>query len=177
MARTKGDLGFSVIDLPTDSAIVGIDPGGSGGIAIYRDGDMVATKMPDTERDLWELLAGCDPGVAFIEKVASSPQMGVKSAFTFGRSAGLLHGFLIAAGLRIEYVTPQRWQLVHRLPKVGGGLGKNDTAKKRRNKAKAQELHPQLKITNATADAILICEYGLKTIAAAWTARKRSGWV
>ena len=37
-----------------------------------------------------------------------------------------------------------------------------DTAKKNRNKAKAQELHPELKITHAIADAILICEYGIK---------------
>lgn len=178
MSRNKPYHNFepklSVIDLPTDATIVGVDPGASGGIAMFRDGVMVTHKMPATERDTWEILAGCEPGVCFIEKVGATPQMGVTSAFKFGRSAGLLHGLLIASGLRIEYVSPQRWQLVLRLPKVGGKIGQNGTAKKNRNKAKAQELYPELRITHATADAILLCEYGLRMVGASQEARRRA---
>lgn len=145
--------------------IIGVDPGQSGGIAIASlEGgrwEMRAVKMPATERELWDVFVGLDPGVAFIEKVGSTPQMGVKSAFSFGRSAGLLHMALVAAGLRIEFVSPSKWQGALRLPKIGGKIGENGTAKKNRNKAKAQELRPELKITHATADAILLCEYGL----------------
>lgn len=147
--------------------IIGIDPGVSGGIAVsgFMDGsatcEMETHKMPDTERDLWELLAMYDGATAFIEKVNAGPKMGSSAAFKFGRGCGLLHMALIAAGIRIEYVSPQKWQKQFGLISKGRGLGQDDTSKKNRNKAKAQELHPELKITHAIADAILICEYGI----------------
>jgi hypothetical protein len=64
---------------------------------------------------------------------------------------------LIASGVPFEAVTPGKWQ------KEFGLLakkGETKTAKKNRHKARAQELFPDLKITHATADALLIAEYG-----------------
>ena len=142
------------------TTIIGIDPGASGGIVVLCDGRTAAYKMPATERDVWQLLAEHEPATCYIEKVSSSPQMGVVSAFKFGRSVGLLHMAAIAAGLRVEFVTPQKWQRALGLIVKGRGLGQDDTSKKNRNKARAQELYPALKVTHAIADALLIAEYG-----------------
>lgn len=72
----------------------------------------------------------------------------------------------LAAGLRVEYVSPQKWQRALGLLSKGRGLGQGDTAKKNRNKAKAQELFPGVKVTHAIADALLLAEYGRRTLLA-----------
>jgi len=136
--------------------VIGIDPGKNGGIAWIDDqGRPCAEKMPETIQDLWELIdsislnsGGCR---AFIEAVHSSPQMGVTSAFTFGQGFGRLEMALTAARIPFERMSPQKWQ------KALGCLTKGD---KNVSKARAQELFPAMKITHATADALLIAEYG-----------------
>ena len=143
---------------------IGIDPGANGGIAwIDYNGKSCVEKMPDSLQDLWELI--CDitsypkssidgrSYKAYIEQVSSSPQMGVVSAFSFGRGYGNLEMALTAAGIPFERVRPQIWQKA--LGCMTGG-SKNIT------KARAQELFPDRKITHATADALLIAYYGTK---------------
>lgn len=117
--------------------------------------DVFALKMPDTERDVWGRIV--DGGVrsertvfAVIERVHSMPKQGVASSFKFGRSYGFLRGCLIASGIPFEEVTPQVWQ------KALGCLSRGD---KNVTKARAQQLFPSLKITHATADALLLAEY------------------
>lgn len=148
--------------------IIGIDPGKSGGIAWIGDNGPCVEKMPETLTDLWDLILTdiaisekrycIDPAKdcikAYIEVVHSSPQMGVKSAFTFGNSYGHLEMALTAARIPFERVRPQQWQ------KTMGCLTKGD---KNVSKRKAQELFPSMKITHATADALLIAEYGRRT--------------
>lgn len=145
------------------STIIGIDPGTNGGIAWITNGKACVEKMPDTLQDLWELI--CDvtnhprstidgrKHKAYIEQVHSSPQMGVKSAFTFGNGFGHLEMALTAAGIPFERVRPQVWQ------KAMGCMTKGD---KNVSKRKAQELFPSMKVTHATADALLIASYGAK---------------
>jgi hypothetical protein len=141
--------------------IIGIDPGGNGGIA-WHDGERArVVKMPATLQDLWELVDnirqdGFREGpwakiTACLEQVHSSPQMGVKSAFTFGNGFGHLEMALTAAGIPFVRVSPQKWQ---------GALGCRTGGDKNVSKARAQELFPDLKPTHATADALLIMEYG-----------------
>lgn len=142
---------------------IGIDPGKSGGIAWITDGKPCVEKMPGSLRDLWDLI--CDitnhprstvdgrKFKAFIEQVHSSPQMGVKSAFTFGNGFGHLEMALTAAGIPFERVRPQKWQ------QVMGCLTKGD---KNVSKRRAQELFPSMKVTHSTADALLIADYGAK---------------
>jgi Holliday junction resolvasome RuvABC endonuclease subunit len=138
---------------------IGIDPGTNGGIAWITDGRACAEKMPDTLQDLWELIASVRLNsvtprtgiMAYIEQVHSSPQMGVKSAFTFGQGFGHLEMALTAAGIPFERVRPQVWQ------KSLGCMTKGD---KNITKRKAQELFPEIKITHAIADSLLIAEYG-----------------
>jgi hypothetical protein len=143
---------------------IGVDPGVNGAIAwIDERGKSCVEKMPDTLQDLWELI--CDitnfprstidgrKYKAYIEQVSSSPQMGVVSAFSFGRGYGNLEMALTAAGIPFERVRPQVWQ------KAMGCMTKGD---KNISKAKAQELFPDKKVIHATADALLIALYGTK---------------
>lgn len=137
--------------------VVGVDPGVNGGIAFLGSEAPRAFKMPETEKDLYDLLAAYafDYPPVFLEYVRSSPQQGVVSAFTFGRGYGFLRGIITALRYPLHDVTPQKWQ------KALGCLSGGD---KNVTKAKAQALFPQLKITHATADALLIAEYGRRTL-------------
>ena len=133
---------------------IGIDPGLSGGIAfIPTTGQAWAHKMPETDRDLIDLLRdsiNMFDARATLEFVSSSPQMGVKSAFTFGEGYGRLQMALTALGVPYERVRPQAWQ------KAMGCLTRGD---KNVSKRRAQELFPALKVTHAIADALLIAEF------------------
>ena len=147
------------------NCFIGIDPGKGGGIAILRDiGPTTTHKMPESDRDLFDLLTSTKIAplapVAFVEKVGATPQMGVVSAFKFGQSVGMLRMACVAARIRLEYVTPQKWQKHFGLIVKGRGLAQGDTAKKNRNKARAQELFPAVKVTHAIADALLLADYG-----------------
>jgi Holliday junction resolvasome RuvABC endonuclease subunit len=141
------------------STVIGIDPGKLGGIAWITDGKPCVEKMPETLADLWNLIESIvysdhpqNPNCkAYLESVHSSPQMGVKSAFTFGNGFGHLEMALTAAGIPFERVSPQRWQ------KAMGCMTKGD---KNVSKRRAQELFPAIKVTHATADALLLAEYG-----------------
>jgi len=135
---------------------IGIDPGKSGGIAVIEQtsaGVLVTTqKLDATEADISKVLDVFSLQARFcmIEKVHATPQMGVVSAFTFGRSFGFLIGVLTAHKIPFDFVTPQRWQ--KSLGCLSGG-DKNVT------KAAAQRLFPSVRFTHATADATLIAEY------------------
>ena len=136
---------------------IGIDPGKSGAIAALNDnGELDCGQEPQrndaTESDIADFIAVCAAcsKFAFIERVAARPGQGVSSSFKFGQSYGFLRGLLIANGIPFEEVTPQKWQ------SAMGCLSKGD---KNVTKARAQQLFPQLKITHANADAILIAEY------------------
>lgn len=101
-----------------------------------------------------------------LEDVHSTPQMGVKSAFTFGYSVGYVRGHLDAFTQSYRLVSPQAWQREYGLiiegRKMLGKDGKRKSDdKKKLTKAKAVEMYPHEKsrITHATADAILIAEY------------------
>ena len=142
---------------------IGIDPGASGGIAFIEvtnpeNGDLpFAMKQPETDRDIYHIISQlrwCGEKevkcFAMLEKVHAMPKQGVSSTFTFGQNYGKLQMALIASGIPFEYVTPQKWQKA--LQCLTGG-------QKNVSKSKAQELFPHLKITHATADALLLAEY------------------
>jgi crossover junction endodeoxyribonuclease RuvC len=136
-----------------ESVVIGIDPGKSGALALVGLEEAVAYKLDNTERDIYEKLVefAAQADFAFIEKVNAMPKQGVSSTFKFGQSYGFLRGILVASGIPFEYVTPAKWQRA--LSCLSGG-DKNVT------KGRAQELFPNLKITHAIADSLLIAEYG-----------------
>jgi len=138
-----------------ENVYVGIDPGQGGGIAVICGCVVLTTKMPETERDLLDYLTECvtlsdGEVVAMLERVHSSPQMGVSSSFKFGCAFGRLRMALVAAAIPFDEVTPQRWQ------KALGCLSSGD---KNVTKRRAQELFPDLTVTHALADALLIATY------------------
>lgn len=145
---------------------IGIDPGKSGGIAAVWPNRMIcrAERMPSTEGDVLALLtqlvdagmeSGGDPGCfAVLERVASSPQMGVVSAFTFGQGYGALRMALHAAGIPFDAVTPGKWQQL---------MGCRSKGDKNVTKRRAQELWPRFAVTHATADALLLADYARRT--------------
>ena len=149
---------------------IGCDPGKSGGIvALNADGGIhLAEKMPDTDMGVWDLfeqLALVDAldgnMVAVIEKVWAMPSgsgaaMGVSSAFSFGMGYGALKMALTGNGIPFTEVPPRKWQ-----ESMGCSLsGKTPkTEKKNHNKAVAQKLFPDVKVTHNLADALLIASY------------------
>ena len=139
--------------------IIGIDPGGSGGVAWMSENQRVpvARKMPETPLDfvaLMQEIVGDTPVVdvkVWLEKVGPMPKQGVCSVWTFAETFwGPLYA-LAALQIGVELVTPQCWQKAMQCRTKGD---------KNVSKAKAQQLWPTEKWTHAKADAALICEYG-----------------
>lgn len=138
-------------------AFIGVDPGASGGLAIiWNNGKAEAFKMPSTERDIHDLVTSvCSPhDFAIIERVSSMPKQGVRAVWTFSGNYHGLRMALIAAGVPFEAVPPSVWQ------KAMGCLTKGQ---KNVTKRRAQELFPQIKVTHALADALLIAEFCRRT--------------
>jgi len=133
---------------------LGVDPGVSGAIAFASDsGTAWAVKTDSTHRDLVDAIRDAQSvepiAFAYIELVHSSPQMGVTSSFSFGKSYGSLEMLLTACDVPFERITPRQWQTVMKC--LTGG-------DKNISKRRAQELFPNMKITHANADALLIAE-------------------
>lgn len=147
----------------------GIDPGCAGGFAVITPtGQFTLSLVNKTEHDLRDFMAGFDSEAhAIIEAVGATPQMGVVSSFSFGRSYGFARGLLVGAGIPFEEVHPQSWQ-----KEVGAWVSppkkikdmttkeKSDWQREKKNhfKAVAQRLFPALKVTLGTADALLLAE-------------------
>jgi hypothetical protein len=142
------------------SIYLGIDPGASGGLAASNGGLWSITPMPATERDIWNWIVDCHALRAVIEKVggyiAGNPSPG-SAMFKFGLSYGGLRMALIAASIPFDEVTPQRWQKTLGISPRGKTESKSQF--KNRLKGKAQQLFPQVNVTLATADAVLLAEY------------------
>lgn len=143
---------------------IGVDPGASGGLACVAADCVVAAAMPATERDVWDWFHYFEAGqrpFAVIEKVGGFVQGSrgnIGSAmFKFGQSYGSLRMALTAAGIPFDEVTPQEWQKVIGIPARKPTESKSEHKAKLR--AKAQQLFPDVRVTLATADALLIAEY------------------
>ena len=146
----------------SEKLFIGVDPGANGCAAVINELAEVVAQVRfknATPHDIWhqfcQHFALTDKRChAVVERVRSTPQMGVVSAFTFGCNYSQARAFLIAGGVPFEEVIPQRWQ------KFLGCMSKGD---KNVTKARAQELFPSVKITHGNADALLIAWYALRT--------------
>lgn len=157
-------------------AVLGVDPGVHGGLALLRaDGTIAAVWTLNPAMEEWEvveivkdassLLKAYDSVACYFEKVGyiggGGPRCskcgkrtggdGGQGAFTFGRISGGLAFALLALGIRPLYVYPQAWQAA-----MGCLSGGNKNVTKRR----AAELFPGEKVTHASADALLVAEFG-----------------
>jgi crossover junction endodeoxyribonuclease RuvC len=102
--------------------IFGIDPGLSGAVAIFQDGQLLAVHPiavvervvarkakrfvdPHANRLFFDEYK---PDEVFIEKVGARPSQGSVSTFGFGFSAGIIHG--LSAASKISTVEPVVWK-------------------------------------------------------------------
>lgn len=117
--------------------ILGIDPGYSGALAFYNyfeqrlvkvlpmpllEGERVFSPQTKVEIDVAtfaRLVNQTRFGLKFavVEKVDSSPNMGVVSAFRFGQGFGQLQGVLTSLDVPIRYAYPAAWKSAMQLSK------------------------------------------------------------
>ncbi len=117
----------------------------------------------DIEREVAAL--GVVVHCVYMERVQSSPQMGVASAFKFGRGYGTVEGVIAVHGWPIEYVTSAKWKKAIRCP------AEKDDARERANQLLAYDAElwspRRLVMTkeqaSGRAEAALIALYGART--------------
>lgn len=151
--------------------IAAIDPGANGGIA-WTDSERVwCAPLPDTPHGLVELLGRIEdmqrcPGAVtvYLEKIIGNAG-GCRTAqqgLSFGRNYGRIEMALSMMNMSIIDITPQGWQ---KELKTGSKKGMSTTQWKAHLKGIAERIFPprahEIKITNATADALLILRYGI----------------
>lgn len=134
---------------------LGVDPGGSGALAtVDDDWGVEAIRLEASEHEVSQWLRDRAHTItmAYLENVHSMPGQGVSSSFKFGYSYGFCRGLLVAHNVPFALVAPSKWQ---------GAMSCRTGGRKAVSKARAQELFPRapFKITNHTADAILLAEY------------------
>src|SRR6185369_4339855 len=126
--------------------IIAVDPGLSGGIASWKEGQPVsAFAMPPTEGDLLELVRTLiAPGktVAVVEKVGGfvGKQQPGSAMFSFGRNFGFILGIFQTLNVRVELVPPQKWQKPFSLGTASGCATRTEW--KNKLKSCAQRRHP-----------------------------------
>lgn len=150
--------------------VMGIDPGISGALAWIdtEDWSLSVRDMPKEpgRRDknavspigVALIFQEALPDYVFIEDVWSSPQMGVSSAFSFGRSLGIVEE-AATYGSILTKVTPQEWKSKTKTPK-----DKNEARRR------AQQLFPcayklfERVKDDGRAEASILCFYGLLSL-------------
>jgi Holliday junction resolvasome RuvABC endonuclease subunit len=101
--------------------VLGIDPGFSGGISLFEDGECIeAFPMPfyiaDNEKKVinGKIIADYikinSVDKAVIEFVHALPRDGSVSAFSFGKNTGIIIGSIQACGIPIIEIAPQKWK-------------------------------------------------------------------
>lgn len=150
---------------------IGIDVGKSGAAALLCDDCAIEVLrfIKHTPHEIADWLGSCrayNPRV-YVENVHGglfhgAGRMGVSSAFSFGKSAGLIEGILCALRMPYTLVVPTKWQQVVPQPARGN---------KKELRAFAQRLFPQLTITADQSDALLIAYYGY-CLEKGWTPQK-----
>ena len=160
--------------------VIGIDPGKSGAIAIYRpsirtltihDAPLLANTKGKTETDMHGLflaLRVIDISVmAVLERASPRPGEGSVGAFSFGRGYGAIQMALAVHGHQVRTVTPSIWK------RHFGLIFSKGTPKaqiKAASRALAQQRFPELADhfkrvkDDGRAEASLIALYGLEAL-------------
>lgn len=148
---------------------IGIDPGMSnGGIAVLSDdGDVVSSiKCPTTDTEIIEALSiyspqrgiPVDKTIVYIEKLwGHGGLMGSKaSIWSQAENYGMLKMACIALKMTMIEITPGTWQKAYGMKKE-----KDQSPKEWKGllKDRAQKLFPQEKVTNWSADALLLARH------------------
>ena len=153
--------------------IVGIDPGISGALCFFSNGDVIdvidmptmaegkKNKKQVNGRQIFNEILNIKNSFAghkinvVVEQVSAMPGQGVTSMFNFGQSFGVIKGICSAMELPIFYVRPAKWKKYFNLI----------NAEKDASRTKVIEMFPKIsqklsrKKDNNKADAILIAKY------------------
>ena len=149
---------------------IGIDPGSSSGciaiIMMNETGNIERNETIEFAKnttkewfDRLNYINTCYQGeiMAILEKVHGMPDMGVTSVSVFMKNVGHIEMALLALGIPFKEVTPQAWMKHY-------GMKKEKTESKsqwkQRLRERLQRIMPEFKVTNNTADAMLIAYYG-----------------
>ena len=157
--------------------IIGIDPGISGSICFFQDGEIIdVVEMPTmTEgkknkrqvngsqvyNEISKRIKQVDKKdiKVIIEQVSAMPGQGVTSMFNFGQSYGILKGICSAMQLPMYFVRPAKWKKYFSLI----------NSEKDASRTKAIEIFPYFssqlskKKDSNKADAILIASFYYET--------------
>lgn len=146
--------------------IIGIDPGASGGIAIYTDGKATAVKMPkgaDATNEYFRYLRETfENAIVFIERVShfaggADDAPGKKFAIAkMMENYTVLKTLLKTNNLPFVEVPSVSWQSVL-FKRV---KGESKEARKKKYKEYASENYPEIKVTLSNADALCILSFG-----------------
>lgn len=154
--------------------ILGVDPGFTGGLAIYdsssktlrdvidmplvaqpKNGRAIANKIDVYALALWFGAYSEEVALAVIEDVGPRPEEGVSSVFKFGYGAGVVAGIVAATLTRIHLTPPATWKLLMQL-----------SHDKKLSCTRAKELFPNFAPSfarvkdNGRAEAALIAKFG-----------------
>lgn len=146
--------------------VIGIDPGVSGAVAVVSGDVVYCHDMPTIEirgkrhvdaSELVDILAGeCEFGkpMVVLEHVQGVQGTGATSAFSFGRSFGLVEGVVAGLGMPMTLVRPQVWT---KALGVSRDKGAHRAAAKRLWPTH-QDLFARVK-DDGRADAALLCHW------------------
>ena len=157
--------------------IIGIDPGVSGSICFFKDGQILGViemptmnegkknkKQVNGSQIYNEIIKRIDKDVVsntrvVIEHVTAMPGQGVTSMFNFGQSFGILKGICSAMQLPMYFVRPAKWKKYFNLI----------NSEKDASRTRAIEIFPHFssqlskKKDSNKADAILIASFYYET--------------
>jgi hypothetical protein len=154
--------------------IVGIDPGKTGAIALFVDGEPAAViDMPlgvhgvdgaavFRQLKLWEA------NEAYVEHTHAMPTNGSQAAFSQGDSNGAIRTAVHIASIPLIWAPAIQWQRSAGLPTVSTAQ-MSTTERKRRSRMRAIELFPGMAEylgrakDHNRAEALLIGRFGVKT--------------
>jgi hypothetical protein len=143
------------------SYILAVDPGVSGGMACYRNGEITLRKFTDEDEFISYIKSHGECEQAVVEHVPKyiGNQMMASHSFTLGYNMGFEVGAIKSLNIPVDLVRPQKWQ-----GSIPGLKGMTGHKRKRLLKEHAMGLYPSLKITLATADALLILNHYMKKL-------------
>lgn len=156
------------------TCIVGIDPGASGGIAVWKYGreNVEVYKMPKSIEDFHQLIKGIVQGekpIIFLEKLNVRPddvmrENGANNMGKMFRIQKMIANFeqlkttLALCGYPFVLVHPMKWQSALKLRRKGVKEEKQE--RKRRYRDMAGHVYPDIKTTLWNADALMIMHFG-----------------
>jgi hypothetical protein len=143
--------------------LVAVDPGVSGAVVTYHDNlGLESYNMPGTDWEVCKLVADittkANKVVLYLEEPPLYAGRNIPGS-AIGKlmwNTGVLYGAAVACGWEVHRVRPAIWQKATANIGTKGDL--STTAWKNKLKARAGELYPQLKVTLANADALLILD-------------------